>query len=294
MEPELIADYKCRVGEGPLWHALEKRVYWVDIPNGKMFRYDPATGKHEQVYQGEQIGGFTVQADGALLLFMDKGAIAIWRDGKPLEYLVKEIPEERAAGARFNDVRADPEGRVFCGTMATKSRPGRLYRLDTDGSLRVVQENVGVSNGIGFTGDLKRMYYTDTTPHDIYLYDYDRKTGNLSNRRVFVHTEGEGGPDGMTMDAEDHVWSARWDGWGIFRYSPQGKQVDYIRFPAKQVSSAILGGDDLSDMYVTTAGGHDKKANGPGAGALFRLRPGVKGRPEFFSRVGLAKRDKRA
>src|SRR5437868_4862932 len=105
MKPELIADYKCEVGEGPLWHPLEKRVYWTDIPTGRMFRYDPASGKHEQFYKGEVVGGFTIQEDGALLLFMARGAIALWRDGK-LSYLIKEIPEERKS--RFNDVIADP------------------------------------------------------------------------------------------------------------------------------------------------------------------------------------------
>ena len=130
MEPELIADYQCKVGEGPLWHPLEKRLYWTDIETGRMFRYDPASRKHEQFYSGEVVGGFTIQADGALLLFMARGAIALWRDGK-LSYVVKEIPEERKS--RFNDVIADPAGRVFCGTMSTKERSGRLYRLNTDG-----------------------------------------------------------------------------------------------------------------------------------------------------------------
>ena len=53
---ELIADYACLTGENPLWHPAEKRLYWCDIPRGRMFRYDPATGKHEPCYQGEHLG----------------------------------------------------------------------------------------------------------------------------------------------------------------------------------------------------------------------------------------------
>ena len=82
MEPELIADYQCITGEGPLWHPDEQRVYWVDIPQGRLFRYDPATGHHEQCYEGEVIGGYTLQADGALLLFMAKGTVKIWCPGR--------------------------------------------------------------------------------------------------------------------------------------------------------------------------------------------------------------------
>ena len=126
LTPELIADYECVVGEGPMWHPLEKRLYWGDIVTGRLFRYDPATGQHEQIYSGDLVGGFTVQADGALLLFGAKGSVRIWREGA-LTTVIDEIPEDR--DTRFNDVIADPEGRVFCGTMPTKDRPASLYRL---------------------------------------------------------------------------------------------------------------------------------------------------------------------
>lgn len=285
MEPELIADYQCQVGEGPLWHAKEKRVYWADIPNGRLFRYDPSTGQHEQFFDGPEVGGFTIQTDGSLLLFMEKGAIAKWTDGR-FDYVMNEIPEERET--RFNDVAADPAGRVFCGTMPSPDHAGSLYRLDTDGSITRVLGDIGISNGIGFTPDQKQMYYTDSTSHNIYVFDYDIDTGNISNQRVFITIEDNDGiPDGMTVDAEGYVWSARWDGSSLVRYSPQGEQERRVWFPARKVSSVIFGGDDLTDMYVTTAGGPNKEAEGPGAGGLFRLNLGIKGKAEFLSSVGL-------
>lgn len=283
MEPELIADYQCHTGEGPLWHPTEQVVYWTDIPAGKLFRYDPATGQHSQVYQGAPVGGFTIQADGSLLLFMARGAIATWRAGV-LTTLVPEIPDERES--RFNDVFADPAGRVYCGTMSTPYRKGRLYRLDPDRKLTVMLEGIGTSNGMGLTLDRKQLYYTDTRAKQIYLFDYDRATGAITNQRVFVDSSHEaGGPDGMTVDAEGYVWSARWDGWCLTRYAPDGQEERRIRFPAKKVSSVTFGGPEYTDMYVTTAGGDDKAENGPGAGALYRLRLGIRGLPEFSSRI---------
>jgi len=285
MEPELIADYACECGENPLWHPAEKRLYWTDIPKGRLFRYDPATGGHEQCYDGEVIGGFTLQADGALLLFMARGAVKVWRDGD-LTTVTDEIPDERES--RFNDVIADPAGRVFCGTMPTPQRPGRLYRLDTGGELTVVVEGVGTSNGLGFTAGGKRLYYTDSPALEITVFDYDEPTGALSNRRSFVKVPpGQGVPDGMTVDADGTVWSARWDGGVLVAYGPDGAERRRIEFPARKVSSVTFGGDDCTDMYVTTAGGGNKETEGFGAGALFRLRPGVRGRPEFVSRIGL-------
>lgn len=284
-EPELIADYQCVTGEGPLWHPEEQQLYWVDIPQGRMFRYDPATGRHEQCYQGEPIGGFTIQADGALLLFMARGAIKVWREGQ-LSTVIAEIPDERET--RFNDVIADPAGRVFCGTMPTKGRLGRLYRLDVDGTLTMVLEDIGCSNGMGFTPDRQQMYYTDTRRYEIYLFDYHQESGEIANRRLFAHVpEGEGGPDGMTVDAQGYVWSARWGGGCLVRYAPAGALVERIAFPARKVSSVTFGGPDYTDMFVTTAGGDNKEEEGQGAGGLFHLNLGIRGVPEFYSRVGL-------
>src|SRR5919108_460727 len=107
MEPELIADYACKIGEGPAWHAAEKRLYWTDIARG----------------------------------------------------------------------------RVFCGTMQTESHPGRLYRLDPDGTLTKLLDGIGVSNGMGFTPDRKRMYYTDSVKREIYLFDYNESSGAITNQR---------------------------------------------------------------------------------------------------------------
>ncbi|MDP9373162.1 MAG: SMP-30/gluconolactonase/LRE family protein [Chloroflexota bacterium] len=283
MEPELVADYECVTGEGPLWHPGEGRVYWLDIPTGRMFRYDPESGRHEQFYEGDPVGGFTIQADGALLLFGVRGAIRLWRDGQ-LTSVMEEIPEER--DSRFNDVIADPAGRVFCGTMPAGGRLGRLYRLDLTGAIAPLLEGIDISNGMGFTPDRRGMYYTVSNRRTISLFDYDQETGAITNERPFVQTpEGEGIPDGMTVDAEGYVWSARWDGGMLVRYAPDGREERRITFPARKVSSVTFGGPDYADMYVTTAGGNNKGEEGPGAGALFRLRTGVRGVPEFASRI---------
>jgi D-xylonolactonase len=283
---ELVADYECHTGENPLWHALEKRLYWTDIPTGRLFRYDPATGGHEQCYSGVPVGGFTVQADGALLLFMAAGAIAKWRDGR-LDYVLEGLAGEQ--DGRFNDVVADPAGRVFCTAMPTRAHQGHLYRLDTDGSVHTVLDGLGIPNGMGFTPDRRQFYFTDSTQRRIFHLNYDDRTGALTNRRVWKQLPRNAGePDGLTVDAQGYIWSARWDGSAVYRYTPAGAEVMRIEVPARKVSSVTFGGEDLSDLYLTTAlAGGTRSVEGTGAGALFRLRLETGGVPEFFSRVRL-------
>jgi len=284
MTPQIAVDHKSVVGECPIWHPFDKKLYWIDIPEGIIFRYDPETGNHEEFYSGEVIGGFTIQEDGSLLLFLERGAVKILKDGET-STVIDEIYEELDTG--FNDVIADPEGRVFCGTMPAKDHKARLYRLDTNGSITKILDGIGISNGMGFTPDRKQMYFTDSPGGKIYLFDYDLKTGNIENQSVFVTVpESEGVPDGMTVDKEGCIWSARWDGGCLIRYKPDGKEDLRIQFPAKKISSVTFGGKDYRDIYVTTAGGDKREEEGPDAGALFHLNLDIQGVPEFLSKIG--------
>lgn len=281
--PKIIADRQCHNAEVPVWHPMKGCLYWSDIPTGRAFRYTPSADTHQQIYEGESIGAIAVHEDGSLLWFMARGAIARWQDGD-ITTLIPEIPEER--DTRFNDCIVDPAGRVFSGTIYTDTHPGSLYRFDTDGTLTKVLGGLQIPNGMGFTPDRKQMYLTDSPKREIYLFDYDETTGNLSNKKVFLTIpKSEGVPDGMTVDAEGYIWSARWDGRHLFRYDPTGKEVLRIPFPAKKVSSLTFGGKDYTDIYVTTAGGDNRRQEGKGAGAVFHLNLGIKGVPEFLAKT---------
>jgi D-xylonolactonase len=286
MEPRVIADVDCATGEGPLWHPQEKVVYWVDIPAGRLYRYDPSRESHELAFEGPAIGGFTIQEDGALLLFMDRGAVGSWRPGQELELVIDEIPALHAT--RFNDVIAGPGGRVYCGSMPRPNGSALLYRLNTDGTVTKILDDVGLSNGMGFTPDRTGMYYTDTRKHTITLFDYDQITGDLSHPRLFASVPqdpAEGNPDGMTVDAAGNVWSARWDGHCLVQYSPHGDELQRIAFPVPKVSCVTFGGDEYTDMYITTASAGNRAREGVLAGSLFHLNLGVRGVPEYRSRI---------
>ena len=286
MDYQVVADYECEVGEGPVWHSGENRLYWTDILTGRLFWYEPATGGSSQCYDGRMIGGFTIQADGSLLLFMDKGTVAVWRDGEIVRTVIESIPAELEQ--RFNDVAADPEGRVFCGTIPlddVERRSGRLYRLDLDGSYRVLLEGLGISNGIGFSPDREFFYYVDSLDDIVWRFAYDQVTGEISDRQTFLELSAESGsPDGLTVDRDGDLWIAVAMGWAVAQYSPQAELLQRVELPAKFVSSVAFGGMDLTQLFVTT-GLTDTGDSGEAAGTLMVMEPGVGGLPEYRSRI---------
>jgi D-xylonolactonase len=283
-----IADTVCTIGEGPFWHSDEGVLYWCDIPEGVLYRYSADEG-YEQVHDGELIGGFTAQGDGSLLLFQEGGRIRSWRNGQT-EIVLDGIPAER--DGRFNDVIADPRGRVFAGTVITDDHLGRLYRIDRDGSYHRVVEGLDLPNGLGFSPGLKTFYLTDsgesTDMHSgrIYQFDYDLETGTIGEKRLLVDVSDEKGiPDGLTVDSEGHLWSARWNSHCLVRYTPEGEEVERIDLPAKKVSSVIFGGSDYQELFVTTACPTSREEEGDGAGAVFRISLDRQGREEFRSSI---------
>nr|CAA9210589.1 hypothetical protein AVDCRST_MAG63-1515 [uncultured Armatimonadetes bacterium] len=282
-----LVNEHCATGENPYWRPDDGRVYWTDIPNGRIYRYDPATGAHETVYDdpGAQVGGFTLQADGDWLLFRETDIATMAADGRHVRTV---LPFRDEGAKRFNDVIADPEGRVFAGTIGVTKESGGLYRIDTDGAVTKVRSGTGNGNGMGFTPDGSRFYWTDSTAKRIYRYRYDRATGELSDETVFYQgSPEEGTPDGMAVDGEGFVWSARFRGSAILKHAPDdGRVLDRITLPAAKVTSLFFGGLELETLYVTTAGGGEPDSADVD-GTLFQVtldRP-VRGQHEFRSRI---------
>lgn len=278
-----VANYHCIVGENPLWNPLDQRAYWTDIESGRLFRARHSTLEHECFYRGEVVGGFTLQEDGSLLLFEADRIALLAADGVSRRVLRQGIDSDMR---RFNDVIADPEGRVFAGTIGRTDESGGLYRVERDGSIEVVWKGTGCANGMAFTADLRRFYWTCSTTRVIYVADYDRASGALTSRRPFYRAGAdEGLPDGLTLDTDDFLWSARWDGSALLRINPDGKLVDRVELPVPKVSSACFGGPELDVLYVTTAGGSPDSTTADGT--FYRLELGARGRPEFRSRIAL-------
>ena len=281
---EAVANYHCVVGENPLWHPREQRLYWEDIETGRLFRFDPASGQHECFYQGDTIGGFTFQSDGSLLLFEANRMATLYPDGRRRVLRAGIDPEM----SRFNDVIADPEGRVYAGTIGSSLQSGGLFCIERDGSARLLWRDTGCANGMGFTPDGCGFYWTCSTMRRVFLSDYERATGELSNRRVWYSApESQGIPDGMCVDTQGRVWTTRWDGQAVYCLSPSAELLERVELPVPKVSSIAFGGPGLDVAYLTTAGGTGSAEGGP-EGTLYRIAGlGAVGQAEHLSRVCL-------
>lgn len=278
--PENIAQRHCETGENPFWDSTREAVYWTDIPAGRLYKFDWRTRTTSTIYDGPPVGGFTQEADENLLLFRVHDIARLYPDGR-----VKPIIEFPSDGAnRFNDVIADPEGRVFAGRLADSDELGGLYRIDLDGSIHKLFGGCATPNGMGFSPDLTTFYFTCSSSRTLYRFDYDRNTGEISDRRVLYRAdEDEGIPDGLTVDREGNLWSARWGGSAVLKHAPDGTVLDQISLPVALVSSVAFGGPGLNTLLITTAGGDSTKQTEDGS--LYSLSTTARGRLEFHSKI---------
>jgi len=271
-----------QLGEGPIWDPAEKALYWVDIEGQAYHRYLPASGQQECIPVGVLLGVMRFRQSGGMVMATSQG-IQFW-DPQARRLTPVANPEPGKPNARFNDGAIDPQGRFWAGTMAPGEPSSSLYRLDLDHSLHRVDTPIGTSNGIGWSLDGKRLYFTDSPAKTIYAYDFDPATGQVANRRPFIHTPQEAGfPDGLIVDSQGFLWSARWGGWKISRYDPQGKLEREIAMPVEFPTSCVFGGDDLTDLYITSAWtnlGESGKEAQPMAGDIFLLHTDIRGQVE--------------
>jgi sugar lactone lactonase YvrE len=270
------------LGEGPVWSVVEQALYWVDIQRPSLQRFQPEDGTHNIWPMPSQIGSYALRQAGGFVVALQSG-LAFF-DPETAEFTALIDPESDIPETRFNDGKCDRQGRFWAGTMGSKEeRPlGSLYRLDADHSLHTVRRDVAVSNGLGWSPDNRTMYYADSPTYNIYAFDFEPETGALSNERIFAHHK-KGFPDGLTVDSEGFVWSARWDGWQVIRFAPDGRIDRIIEMPVQRPTSCIFGGPELRHLYITSASTglrEDELARQPLAGHVFVVEADVTGLPE--------------
>ncbi|NML13795.1 SMP-30/gluconolactonase/LRE family protein [Azohydromonas caseinilytica] len=281
------------LGESPFWHPEEGALWWCDIPGRRLNRWDPARGRHDHWGLEAEPGCAAPLQGGRVLLAMRDG---LWcfepHTGK--RHRVCKPPYDPAQ-QRFNDGKADPQGRLWVGTIDDQRQPrAALYRW-AEGELERMAGGITTSNGLAWSPDGHTMYWTDTRAHEIRALDFDPDLGTLSRQRVFARFAPRqdgvpygGRPDGAAVDSEGAYWVAMYEGRRLLRLSPAGQLLQEVVLPVQCPTMPCFGGPDLRTLYLSTARDHrpaEELARDPWAGCVLQMRVPVPGLPVNFARL---------
>lgn len=282
--PEVTAvlPFEGLLGEGALWDAQRKVVWFVDIKNHHVWHYDPATGSNSRWQAPDQVGWVLPSDEGSLLAGLKDGLYLFDPRSGTFDKLCA-VPGEPAHN-RLNDGCAHPSGTCYFGSMddGEEQHTGAFYRFDRGRIERVGPGAISITNGPATSADGNRIYLTDTIGQKIMVADLDTN-GLPGPARLFANTAvdfPDAYPDGPVCDAQGFVWTGLWNGWNVARYSPEGQLERKVAIPAANVTKMTFGGSDFATAYVTTARkGLDAAAlaKQPLAGSLFSFRSEVAG-----------------
>jgi len=280
-EVECVWPVAAVLGEGPVWSAVDGRLWFVDIKGNRIHCYDETTRRTRSVETPEFAAFVFRDRRGGMLCGLRSGLYRFDPAGARFEPVVKV--EADLPGNRLNDGCVDAEGRLWFGTMdnAHEQATGSLYRF-AHGSLERMDPGYVITNGPALSPDGRVLYHVDTFNQRVHSFDVDPQ-GRLSGKRAFLAlSEPDVYPDGPVVDSQGNVWIAMWGGWGVRCYSPRGELLRSIRLPVSQCTKAAFGGADMRTLYITSASiglSDEQRAAQPLAGALFRVRVDVPGLP---------------
>lgn len=278
-EARVVLESACTVGEGALWDPRRGELLFVDIKNPAVWTLDPETRRHERRAMPERVGFVALTDDPDVVVAGFKSGLKRLglRDGA-IEDLVD--PEPDRPGNRLNDGHVGPDGALYFGTMddAEREPSGAFYRYDGRDLARF-HEGIVVTNGPAVSADGQFLYATDTKAGTIFRLPLD--DGRPGEPQRFARlTPDVGHPDGMAVDAQDHVWVCHWGGGRITRFAPDGSVERIVEVPAAQVTKCAFGGPDLATLFVTSAAIGRDRGEDPAAGHVFAVDTGgIRGLP---------------
>jgi xylono-1,5-lactonase len=285
-EPVCVWPAQAILGEGTVWSARHQSLFWVDIYGCKLHQYNPKTLEKKSWLLEHQITAVTERADSPKLLVSLRRHLAFFdlQSGE-LELLVE--PEAGTyAKNRFNDGKCDAMGNFWCGTMNDDqdAASGSFYVYTPEQSIECKTEGYVVTNGPCWSLDNKTMFMSASAEARIYAFDYDIQTRAISNKRIWLaFADGDGYPDGMTVDKAGRLWVAHWAGGCVTCHAPvTANELARIKLPTSNVTNCAFGGEDMSTLFITTARSElseELLASQPHAGDLFCVNMNHPGQP---------------
>ena len=285
---EIVVEHKSVLGEGPIWDDDSSQLIWLDIEAKEIHQYQEKTHVFKTTKFTKKVTALVLNTNGGLVAAVQDGFAAIDLENGVLK-MIATINEK---GNRFNDGKCDPNGSFWAGTTSYQEIIGsaNVYELNASGNTKRILDNVTISNGMAWSLDQQIFYYIDTPTREVVSYNYHKNTGAIDGKKTVCKIN-HGYPDGMTIDADGMLWIALWDGWKIIRLDPQsGIILNEVLLPVSNVTCCVFGGDNLENLYITTASSglsEQELLEQPLAGSLFVLKnSGFKGVKAFKYHAG--------
>lgn len=265
---QVITDSPDDLGESPFWHPHEGRLYWVDIEGRRLRRCIPGDPVEDWAMPSHP-GCVAPVASGGLMVALRDGIYRARAWGGELA-LVRRFDHDTTT-TRFNDGKADPAGRLWAGTMYEPRDAAQavLWSLDCRGPgepvVRRQAAGAIISNGLAWSPDARRVYWSDTPNHVIRTWRWDAVTSQMDGEKVLRQfapkpagwQPGDSGylgrPDGAAVDSEGFYWCAMYEGQRLLRLSPEGEIDRDLPLPVRCPTMPCFGGDDLRTLYLTSA-----------------------------------------
>lgn len=282
-----------RCGEGALWHAGERAIYWTDINRYLVHRHRMDDGATHSWQFDEPVVALSLTTDPAHMIVALGSGLLFWSPADDTRSrLGFDLPTWPAE--RLNDGRTDPAGNFWVGSMqnnvGSQGEPlpaggtaGKLFRVGTGIKTATFRDGICVSNTLVWSPDRSKFYFADTVANIIWEHDYDPQDGIGAPREFFSGFE-RGFPDGSTIDSQGYIWNCRFGGGCILRIAPDGQLDRVIDMPVTNPTTATFGGPDLTTLYVTSASVFTPPTERL-AGCLFALPTNVTGLPENLYRL---------
>lgn len=292
---ELLYQCKNTLGEGITYSSSNNNLYWLDINNiSKLFKLNLSSNKKEIFELPEIVTATSVKSDDELILASNNGLNLFSISKKKFERVLNI--EDQLISTRSNDGGSDASGRFWLGTMQNnfdnngndipiKDNIGKLYKVDIDKSISVVEEDLGIPNTFVWSPDNKNFYFTDTLKGKILSYNFELESGELSNKKNFAKFD-RGHPDGSTIDTDGCIWNCRWGGSCLVRFTPKGKIDQVVEMPVQNITNCVFGGSDMKTLFITTASNKGKNESELD-GSLFAINMNYQGLEDNKSKLQL-------
>ncbi|MEO5641412.1 MAG: SMP-30/gluconolactonase/LRE family protein [Sphingomicrobium sp.] len=288
---DFVGDHRTLLGESPLWDGRAAKLWWVDIVAPRICRAN-ADGGDLETWEAPSTVGSIVLAEKGLLAALADGFYAFDPGSGAFAPIARP---DLDPGVRFNDGKADRQGRFLSGTMrdgSAEGAPGKLYRLEHDGSTSLIESGIAVSNALCFSPSGDTLYFADSLAKSIWAYDYDGSSGAVTRRRTLIDADTLGTiADGATVAADGTLWVALVQAQQLAHISPDGALIEKIDLPLPYPSCPAFGGADLATLFVTSISnsGGLFKSDHPNAGRILAITGhGATGLPESRCPLPLA------